>query len=74
MSPGTLVDQLEILVNNSAPSARIKSVLADLRGHIALMERELDHLRGFPKPEENTVAVPTILRPELNVPLDPPAV
>ncbi|HEX2750493.1 MAG TPA: hypothetical protein VHM91_20980 [Verrucomicrobiales bacterium] len=62
MSPLFYVTQLEVLLANHAPPARIESVLINLRKHVEALENELDHLRGGPrKPGENTAGIPVVL-------------
>ena len=64
MNPHSLIDQLEILVRNGAPLARIQSVLVDLRAQVSLLERLLDTPleMSLSPPEgvtdENVAAVP----------------
>ena len=72
MSPLFYVSQLEVLIANQAPPARLQSVLADLRRHIEMMEMGLPP-KDVEAPEENTASIPAVLSPPLNVPLDPPA-
>ena len=63
MSPLFYLSQLEVLLANQAPPARIESVLTNLRRHMEAMENELDHLRGRPRrPEENTAGIPVMAR------------
>jgi hypothetical protein len=71
MSPLFFVTQIEVLVANGAPKARILAVVADLRRNLELREIGFEP-KTEDKPEENTASIPVALSPEMNVPLDPP--
>ncbi|HEX2749832.1 MAG TPA: hypothetical protein VHM91_17620 [Verrucomicrobiales bacterium] len=64
MNPHSLIDQIELLVRNGAPSGRIQALFEDLRTQVSLLERLLDSplemILSPPHavPDENVAAVP----------------
>jgi hypothetical protein len=68
MSPLFYVSQLEVLVANQAPVARVQMALEDLRRQLELMEIELDRFRRIPViPQVNTTTIPVVFGPDPKV-------